>query len=398
MSRIGEARERLSHARRIPKKHPAGWEPGVEWDGSKGVLISAPTEERPKTWDDMLLMWGLDPAEVEVVGPVQRRSWHSPTADGPPQLLHYWKANVQRISDDHAVVDAEALIAHAMKRKAPKMETRQGRGAFVVLPADLQAGKFGTEDMVLGYKAMVAAQVARYRLLRKMGHEFDRIVLPWMGDLVEACSGFYAQQTFTVELDARSQRRLVRHLVLWTIDQFAALGVMVIVTVAGGNHGENRDGATGQSYTTFADNSDIEAVETVAEACEANEAAYGHVSFVIPEDELSLTLDVSGVIAGFAHGHQAKNRKASPQEKLVEWWKGQMAGQRPVGDAQILYTAHYHQPFQQTVGPRWMHGCPTADMGSPWFEESYGLATKNGLLSMVVGEHLRHGWSDAWIA
>ena len=39
----------------------------------------------------------------------------------------------------------------------------------------------------------------------------------------------------------------------------------------------------------------------------AGKKAYGHVKFLIPEDELSATVSVSGKIIGLAHGHQFRS-------------------------------------------------------------------------------------------
>jgi hypothetical protein len=393
MSTIGDKRRKLEHARREPTKHPQGWEPGVEWNGKTGAITSTPTTERPD-WSALMEKWSLDPDVVEVLDDtVQMRSWDAFPGQGlPPVTMFYYRASL-KIKGSQDGPDIDELLAVVNRRKAPKLPKGDGCGAFAVFPADLQAGKQGTETMVDMYKASVETKVQDLRYLLRSKEPIDRILLAFMGDLVENCAGFYPQMTFTVEMDMREQRRLTRSLVLYTIDAFRPFGLPMVVPTLPGNHGENRNEA-GKSFTTFGDNSDIEVVETVAEACSQNPGAYGHVSFVIPEQELSMSLDVAGVIVGLAHGHQA-GKGVNPMALIEKWWTGQIKGQRPVGDAQLLITAHNHQPWIYTVGPRFMLGCPTVDAGSPWFEEAYGLATRSGLLSMVIGKHLRHGF-DHW--
>ena len=47
---------------------PAGWEPGVVWDGKKGTLTTDTVYENPEDWSDLLRARGLDPDKYEVVG------------------------------------------------------------------------------------------------------------------------------------------------------------------------------------------------------------------------------------------------------------------------------------------------------------------------------------------
>ena len=119
------------------------------------------------------------------------------------------------------------------------------------------------------------------------------------------------------------------------------------MAAVGGNHGENRKG--GKSFTSFGDNDDVAVFEQVAEACAVNPPAFGHVTFVLPEDELELSLDVAGAVLGIAHGHQAA--KTGP-EGIEAWWKGQAFGQQAVADASVLLTGHAHFLSVRQNGPR----------------------------------------------
>jgi hypothetical protein len=52
-------------------KAPAGWEPGVAWDGNRGEVTTGPMAGPPADWAKILEVWNLDPTQVEIVEPVQ---------------------------------------------------------------------------------------------------------------------------------------------------------------------------------------------------------------------------------------------------------------------------------------------------------------------------------------
>ena len=63
-----------------------------------------------------------------------------------------------------------------------------------------------------------------------------------------------------------------------------------------GNHGENRK--NGKAFTTFGDNFDVAIFDEVAEIFQEN-PAYKHVKFVIPENDLWLTVEVQECIRNY---------------------------------------------------------------------------------------------------
>lgn len=383
------AQEEVQQARRPRPQHPDGFEPGVEWNGTSG-RITAPSRQAPD-WRALLSAWELDPEVIEVVDDtVQMRSWDANVGDGRIERLYYYRANL-RLKRDHA--DIEELVRIIQRRKPYKPPPPDAQAVpFVLLLADPQIGKFGTPDMVQRFRNAVDEQVQRLRDLRKLGYIIDTLVLGLLGDLIEGCKGHYAQQTFTVMLNKREQRRLGRWMVWYIIDAFRVHGVRILVVAVPGNHGEERD-ENGQSYTTFGDNSDLEIPETVREACERNPDAYGHITFRIPQEVMTITVDIDGVICGFAHGHQAK-RGINTQKKLEEWWKDQAFGNRPVGDAAILFSGHYHSLTITEHSQDRLHiQAPTLDSGSQWFAETAGRESAAGLTSLLVSQRFRQGWS-----
>jgi hypothetical protein len=205
--------------------------------------------------------------------------------------------------------------------------------------------------------------------------------------MVESCDGHYEMQTFSVQLDGRQQVKLVRRILVDMLSEWARLGPMVVGCVPG-NHGERRRG--NKAFTTFEDNDDLAVFEQAQEILAANPDAFGHVRFVIPDGDMTLTLDISGTVCSFAHGHQFTG-SGLPLNKAKGWWKSKMEAVHPVGDARVLAFGHYHHLQVLQDGPRTIFGCPSNDGGSRWFEERGGPTTACGTLTFVSGPE---GWSD----
>jgi len=386
------ASARLENARRNPPKYPEGVEPGVVWDGRKGTA-GVVTDGEPD-WSIVLTRANLDPTTIEVVpGTVQVRTWDAVVrlADGTNEtvVMRYYRAAVRSIRAN--APDMDELVKLVRRRPRLAEPRPDGSESYLALFADWQLGKRGTSSTVERIAGAIDAAAERLKVVRKRpGRRIGSVTLPFLGDLGEACDGHYAMQTFEVELDYREQRRLGRRLALYAVDTFAPLAERVVVPVVGGNHGENRK--DGKSFTSFGDNQDVEIVEGVAEACAMNPGRYGHVAFVIPQNELTLTLEVGGLITAFAHGHQARRGGTTPQQKLAAWWSGQAFGQRPAGDARILYTGHFHHLSIVEHGPRLHVQVPTLDSGSQWWDETVGLPSRAGLLTVVQGPDGIHDW------
>lgn len=369
-------------------KHPNGWEPGVRWDGTKGQIATGPMVGPNPQWEELLRQWDFDPEKYEVVEPIQFRTWDAATGSGEVKRMYYYRATIRSRVVGH--LDVDALIEEVKQHKPSTKPKASGSTAFVVALSDWQLGKAGTAGTVERLTTLIDSVETRVTDLRKIGRDIGQLYVLGLGDIIEGCDGHYAMQTFTVELTRRDQVKLGRRILVQALTRWSSLFDQVVVAAIGGNHGENRrDGA---AYTTFADNDDVAVFEQVAEVLSAN-PAYKHVSFNIPNDELALTMNVSGKILGIAHGHQARSG-ATLNGKLINWWKGQEHGMRPIGDADILVAGHFHQLMVHQDGARTLMVAPTLDSGSPWFADTSGSESKPGTLTFTVSPG---GWSDLHI-
>lgn len=377
-----------SDAKRPKRQHPEGWEPGITWNGNEGtVTTSGGPLDQAADWSAVLKVWGLDPDHFEVVEPILFNVWGNP--EGVPN--RQWKGKVVRKSVERGV-ELNDLIDEIKKHKPGKVTTFDGDTALVVGISDLQMGKGeggGSEGIVSRFLAGINEVENRWKELVKTGRKLDRLVVLGLGDLIESCDGHYAMQTFQNDLDRREQVKVVRRLLVKALTSWAKIAPRVVVASVPGNHGENR--RNGKAYTTFSDNDDVAVFEQVAEILAANPDVYGNVTFMFPQDELTLTMDVHGTILGLAHGHQARRGGAVSAAKIKAWWKDQAYGMQRVADATILVTGHYHHLSVLTEGIRTHIQAPSLDGGSQWFTETAGVQSAPGLLTFTISGR---GWDD----
>jgi len=373
---------------RVPRRtHPKGWEPGI--DTAKGLLTHlSDAPAAPSDWSDIIRELGLDPTgwTVDESQPVQVRTW-----DSGEKRMYYYRATVLPVSDVATSPDVEALIREVKRRKPQAPKDLLEETALVVLLADWQAGKpdhGGVEALIERLLDLKRRVPNRFKQAAKAGRPISHLYVVGMGDMVEACDGHYPMQTFSVELDHRQQVKLVRRMLTDLITEWSKLPAQMVVAAVPGNHGQLRKG--GKAYTTFEDNDDLAVFEQVAEILGHNSDAYGHISFVIPDGDMTVTLDICGTVVSFAHGHQFTG-SGLPLNKARTWWKNKMASMHPVGDASILCYGHYHHLQVLQDGPRTIFGCPSNDGGSRWFEEQGGPTTACGTLTFVVD---KDGWRD----
>jgi len=373
---------------RVPRRsHPKGWEPGI--DTAKGLLTHlSDAPAAPSDWSDIIRELGLDPTgwTVDESQPVQVRTW-----DSGEKRMYYYRATVLPVSDVATSPDVEALIREVKRRKPQPPKDVLEERALVICLADWQAGKSdhgGVEALVERLMALKDAVPKRVKEAAKAGRTISHLYVVGMGDMVEGCDGHYDQQTFSVALDRRQQVRLVRRILTDLLTEWSKLPARMVVGCVPGNHGENRKG--GRSFTTFEDNDDLAVFEQVQEILGQNPDAYGHISFVIPDGDMTITLDVCGTVVSFAHGHQFSGSGLA-LNKARTWWKNKMASMHATGDARVLVYGHYHHLQVLQDGPRTIFGCPSNDGGSRWFEERGGPTTACGTLTFVVD---KDGWRD----
>lgn len=398
--KFNELENETADAEPSPRNHPApkGWEPGVVWDGTKGEITTAAMEEPPADWDDILKERGLDPKRYEVVGDSMRWcSFDGWKRDAPGEkaysaLCYSYKAEIRLrkgVSDD---VSLEELYKEARKAKKHKSARTEGDTTLVVALSDFQIGNMdggGIETQIDALAALPDLIGDRLKALKKMGVEIGTTCVAGLGDLVEGTCGFYPAQEFRVELDRREQVRVVRRNIRDILKAVSGSTERVIATAVPGNHGENRK--NGKAYTRPSDNDDVAVFEQVAEILAEN-STYDNVGFRLPGDGIAISLELSGQIVSFTHGHVPKMR-GTPANTLWEWWKDQAHGRhyQHLADSNILVSGHFHHLNVKQQEGRTLFICPSLTNVGDYFGDAKGVDTVPGTLTFTVDVN---GWDN----
>lgn len=377
LSKLGNDEQR----KRERKEIPAGFEPGIEYDSSGGILrsIPRPAGDEPDH-AELLAEFELDPQKWRITG-LRRSKWQR--WDG--EWLESFRATFVPNSGTNLVPIDDLLDIVAkwkpIKRDSSPVKASVSNVAFVVVLADTQVGKIdggGSEQIIKNVLHKTDLAVARLKELRKSGREINTVYLPQLGDCIEGMNSQGGKHIWRTDLDLTAQIRVYRRLLLHMVKTFAPLADRVIVPCVPGNHDEAV--RVGNSMaTTYTDSFALDAASAVADAL-ADHPDFKHVSFTFPKyDTLTVTLDICGTVVGLAHGHQCRG-------KAIDWWKNMAHGQQDIGEATLLLTGHYHHlRVEQSGRKTWMQA-PALDGGSTWFENSTGQAAPAGMLTLTVGE------------
>lgn len=388
--------DKESNKKLAKQKYPIGWQPHAEYDpkSNKGTLVSRGTQDQEPEFATLLLEWGFDPKEYEIVGNLQVRTWDMNMGGGETQQAWYYKADIRK-KVPSLDTDYGQLLKEIKSYKPKTAPVKKGNTAFMYYVADWQMGKRdgeGSQGIVSKVLDSLTTANARIKELKKTGHKIDEVYVIGLGDIVENCnlSGWYSSQVWNTDLHLRDQITVARRLLWKIVKNFADQNYTVILSGVTSNHGQNRSGK--QSLTTEElDNLDLQILEQVGDL--AYESTYKNIKVVVP-DSPHLLLDVKGYAMGFTHGHLTAGG-GTPAKKIENWWKGQMfglneAGDNPVGVARMIVHGHYHHFTAVQQGGRTIMGVP-AMSPSDDFQTRTGYSTSMGVVTMTV---TKDGWDN----
>jgi len=388
--------DKESNKKLAKQKYPIGWQPHAEYDpkSNKGTLVSRGTQEQEPEFATLLLEWGFDPKEYEIVGNLQVRTWDMNMGGGETQQAWYYKADIRK-KVPSLDTDYGQLLKEIKSYKPKTAPVKKGNTAWLYYVSDWQLGKrdgLGSEGIVSKVLDSLITANARLKELQKTGHKIDEVYVIGLGDIVENCnlSGWYSSQVWNTDLHLRDQITVARRLLWKIVKNFADQNYNVVLSGVTSNHGQNRSGK--QSLTTEElDNLDLQILEQVGDL--AYESSYKNIKVVVP-DSPHLLLEVKGYLMGFTHGHLAYG-SGTPAKKIENWWKGQMfgsnnEGENPVGFARCLIHGHYHHFTAVQQGGRTIMGVP-AMSPSDDFQTRSGYSTSMGVVTMTV---TKDGWDN----
>ena len=381
---------------------PKGWEPGLTWSNETetGTITTPAMSDEPDdaVWEQILTDFGPKAKRLEIIdSTIEFVGWNAMTGkhtDPPNQIVRMkrYKAKLRRRSDTAESIDITALCDYVRKRKPPRKQpapVEDIERAFLVLLSDWQAGKNegegkGSEAFLERVLVAFDRSIDRLAELKKNGRPCQVVYLVGLGDLVEGCRGMSnASQEWTTDLTRRQQITLVVDLLVKLVDLMVDAGYRVVLTGVAGNHGEHRNSA-GKAFTTDEDNDDLLVIELAGRVFRGNPERYGAGVTVYLPEELSMSIDICGVICGFYHGHIG-SAKTNTLTKLSNWWTGQIVGNLATAPASILFSGHFHHLHVTEASGRTMIQAPAMDGGSSWFSQISGKSSAPGFLTMTIG-------------
>ena len=203
--------DKESNKKLAKQKYPIGWQPHAEYDpkSNKGTLVSRGTQEQEPEFATLLLEWGFDPKEYEIVGNLQVRTWDMNMGGGETQQAWYYKADIRK-KVPSLDTDYGQLLKEIKSYKPKTAPVKKGNTAFMYYVADWQMGKRdgeGSEGIVSKVLDSLTTANARLKELQKTGHKIDEVYVIGLGDIVENCnlSGWYSSQVWNTDLHLRDQ-------------------------------------------------------------------------------------------------------------------------------------------------------------------------------------------------
>ncbi len=357
-------------------------------------ILEAPIAD---DWSPILKSFGLDPDVFMVVDDkVKMSKWQQSkrTESGDRDIvwLYAYKAQfTRRITPKITENEIENIRKQISKWKPSKYKnkkTKEPETTFVINWADWQLGKSaggGVDATIERVYESFDKTIQRIKDLRQLGKNITEIAICSLGDPIEACTGHYASQEFSVQATQRQQ--LLLALDLWTagIKMIAPLAEKTKFVAVLSNHGEWQR-RNGKQFTTDSDSADGFLADTMKRIFANSELI---TEWVIPHDEMCIQTELSGVPVAFTHGHKITGKE-------IEWLRGQSIKllRDYNKEPKLWITAHKHHVKVDDMGMWWRMQCPSLDGGSKWFEDIAGMWSTPGTLTFLVGKHDKNYWSD----
>ncbi len=370
--------DRLEELKAYPQADEVKYQPRTEFDGTTGYLQTGVLTEAPADYSELLSQFGYDPDVVQIVGHPRISKWQQRsrirgTSDYETCWLTAFKFQIAAKGLASSVTDIDAIAKRA--KKQPQLGS--GPHWLVFQAGDLQIGKRSrdgsTEQIVERYFESLESTVAEFKALKRHGIEGIQISMP--GDLCEGNQSQAGKNLWLTQETITEQGRILRRLMMATVEAFAPLVDQVLLTAVNGNHDE----AQRQQNTYPGDGWATESAIAVSEALTLNPTAYGHVTVQVPEKwSGSMTIPVGNTIVTIVHGHQWRTGQA------FKWWSDQALNHQPAGAAQILQHGHYHSWQIETTEFKTRIQSSTYDCGSDWYRDKRGSTSRRGGLVYLL--------------
>lgn len=369
----------------------------LQLQGDSGTLTTGAVNAPVSNWDEHLINWGLDPEIFEVIEPVTMKAWDTPNGRRFSYRARIQKKQISQEFD--AKVDIDGWRQTLRNYVDSPLKTVRDRSlSYLILVADPQLGKPGTQEALDNWRKGIEGHLERIDHLRSIGYPIADIALSFMGDEHEGAVGNYASQPYEVELNYSDQITLDFDTRVWSIRHLLNLGIPIKIGSVPSNHGEHTRFGNSHALTSIYDNSSTMVAELSKRVFDGTPAA-NLLSWYIASDRQDVNLELSGVKANFTHGHIAKGSgSATGGIRSKSAIEKQILGRTPeLMDTSLFFSAHYHHFNVIEDRGRTFFGCPAleAEQSSRWFYDSSGVWSRPGMLGMIVGTGAgKRGWDE----
>lgn len=403
--------EKVAHVGTIQREHMANkakLDLGPEGGEFTDAILDAPVVDGD--FSRIFRIFQLDPDEFEIADETVRMStWQTSrrteSGDRDVAQLYSYSARFRRVTKEMipaATINAWRSTLIKDRPKAARLAPVASSGAYVVLIADPQLGKKGTEEAVENWRNGVRGHVKSITDLISTGRPPASIHIAWMGDETEGVANNYGNQAHTIELNQSRQLELDYDLRVWTIRQFQVLNLPISASSVISNHGEWTRNGSKDVVTTQGDNASTHIARQVQKLFDALEPHTGqHVEWHIGGGDPGVLINLAGLDCYFSHGYIEKGKGGSTEIRTKSAIERQILGRTDtLGNVPLWFMAHYHHAYSNEFEGRALFGCPAleAERSSEYMLNQYGVWSPPGMLGLLVGTHNRRGWSDLSIA
>jgi predicted phosphodiesterase len=302
----------------------------------------------------------------------QTHGWTRATPDAAAVTRPTWFYRF-RIEPDTKRSSIDELVALVGKRPPIKKADTTTDLVLHLLIGDTQIGKDldgdGTAGIIQTWNQSIDTAVTRWK---RAGRPPVHIAL--VGDCIEGNQSQNGRNMWRSRLTVTEQTRILRRMLLASIDAFIAAPT-VWLSVVNGNH----DQVQRFQETRADDGHATEAAIAVADAIAVNPERYGHVKVHVPGvDEDHLVVDFNGTVMVLAHGHQWSRGKS------MDWWAGQSFNLQAAQAGHILVHGHEHEFSIKSKRDRLVLCTPTMESESTWWKHKTGDMSKRGAILMFT--------------
>lgn len=371
----------------------------ISLTGDSGVIKTGTVDQPITDWTDTIKLWGLDPEVFEVIQPVTMKAWGK-----PGEFRYSYAARIQKKAETTKPVEDTLDIAGWRDTLRsiivnPSTTLRTAGLSYLIMVADPQLGKPGTQNALNNWTSGVEGHVERVRNLLHAGYPIENVTLAFMGDEHEGAVGNYATQPYEIEMNYSDQITLDFDMRTWSIRELLELGLPISISSVPSNHGEHTRFGSKHVLTSIYDNSSTMVTKLVQKVFTGTDVE-SMLDWHIATERQDTNLNLSGVQVNFTHGHVSSGSGSKTggisSKNAIE--KQILGRTKELVDTKLFISAHYHHFNVIEDRGRTFFGCPALeDVQGPggWFYDGQGVWSRPGMLGMLVGSAAGYrGWDE----